>query len=303
MLLLQQMMVLFIYMVIGYVACKKGIFDDRTSKDLSWLVVNIANIAMIISAAINNDGSIKGKDLITTFILAICVYAILLIIAQFIPVIFHAAEDEKGAFKVMSIFNNIGFMGYPVIAAAYGNSALLYAAVFTMIFNVLVYTYGIQTIRMDEKKGGFHLKSIINPGVISSLIALVLYVTQLPMPQFIKSTASGLSNLTGPISMMIIGVSLTRISVKDLFLDLRLLVYSFVKLLVVPILGTLLVKQFVSNQMLCQVCMVMLATPVASMTAMLAQQYQGNQMLVSKGVALTTVLSVVTIPLVSAIVF
>jgi hypothetical protein len=218
-------------------------------------------------------------------------------------VIFHAAEDEKGACKVMSIFNNIGFMGYPVIAAAYGNSALLYAAVFTMIFNVLVYTYGIQTIRMDEKKGGFHLKSIINPGVISSLIALVLYVTQLPMPQFIKSTASGLSNLTGPISMMIIGVSLTRISVKDLFLDLRLLVYSFVKLLVVPILGTLLVKQFVSNQMLCQVCMVMLATPVASMTAMLAQQYQGNQMLVSKGVALTTVLSVVTIPLVSAIVF
>ena len=61
MLLLQQMMVLFIYMIIGYVACKKGIFDDVFSKKMSWLVVDIAEIALVISAAINNDGSIGGE--------------------------------------------------------------------------------------------------------------------------------------------------------------------------------------------------------------------------------------------------
>ena len=64
MLLFQQMIVLFIYMVIGYFACKKGIFDDAFSKKMSWLVVNVANIAMVISAAVNNDGSIEGEDLI-----------------------------------------------------------------------------------------------------------------------------------------------------------------------------------------------------------------------------------------------
>ena len=304
MLLLQQMIVLFIYMMIGYIACKKGILDEGFSQKTSWLVVNVANIAMVISAAINNDGSIEGQDLILTMILAMCVYAVLLMIAFFVPFIFHVPADEKGVYKVMTVFNNTGFMGYPIIVAVYGSSALLYAVIFTVTFNILVYTYGIQTIRGDKKEGEkFQIKSIFNVGLLSSLLALILYITKTPMPQFIKSTTSGLSNLTGPLSMMVIGISLSHFPLKNLFKDIRLLIYSLVKLLVIPVLGTLVVTRFVDNEMLCRVCMIILATPAASMTVMLAQQYHGNLEIASRGVALTTLLSVVTIPAVSAIVF
>ena len=105
--------------------------------------------------------------------------------------------------------------------------------------------------------------------------------------------------------MMVIGISLTSIRLKELFLDKRLLLYSLTKLLVIPILAMQVIVRVIDNEMLCGVCMVMLATPAASMTAMLAQQYGDEESAeqAAKGVALTTLLSVVTIPVVSAVVF
>ncbi len=102
--------------------------------------------------------------------------------------------------------------------------------------------------------------------------------------------------------MMVIGASLATINLKKLFTDLRLLLFSVIKLLVLPAVGVMVIRQFVDNEVILGVCLVMLATPVGSMTAMLAQQYDGDYEMASKGVALTTILSVATIPLVSMLV-
>ena len=109
-----------------------------------------------------------------------------------------------------------------------------------------------------------------------------------------------LADMTAPLSMMVIGASFGQMSVREMATDLRLLVFSGIKLLLIPIGGMWILSKFVDNSMLLGVCMVMLATPVGSMTAMLAQQYNCDSELASKGVALTTLLSVATIPLVSA---
>ena len=122
------------------------------------------------------------------------------------------------------------------------------------------------------------------------------------MPTFIKSTVTYLSNLTAPLSMMVIGASLATINIKKLFMDVKLLIFSAIKLIVIPVAGVLIIRQFVDNDIICGVCMVMLATPVGSMTAMLAQQYDGDYEMASRGVALTTVLSVATMTLVAMLV-
>ena len=101
---------------------------------------------------------------------------------------------------------------------------------------------------------------------------------------------------------MVIGASLTKIELKDLFTDVRLLLFCGWKLLVVPIVLLFILKMFITNEMLLGVCMVVLSTPIASMTAMLAQQYDGNYGLASKSVALSTILSVITMPIVSMVV-
>ena len=301
MVLLQQMGILFVYMMIGYVACKKEYFDQEFGKKLSWLVVNVANPMLAISAVVNNEEQIAKKDFYVTVLLAICFYAFFLILAQILPRLIGVQKSDIGVYKMMTTFNNIGFMGFPVIAAAYGNGTLIYAVPFSIMFNILCYTWGIQTLCGGGEKGNW--KRIINIGTISGIISIVLFFMQIPVPKMICSLSAGLSNLTGPLSMLVIGISIAAMELKDLFTDVKLLKFALIKLLAVPVATMLLVCQVIDNRLICEVFLVMMATPAASMCAMLSQQYGGDYELAAKGVALTTILSVVTMPIVSEIVF
>lgn len=301
MVLLQQMGILFVYMMIGYVACKKEYFDQEFGKKLSWLVVNVANPMLAISAVVNNEEQIAKKDFYVTVLLAICFYAFFLILAQILPRLIGVQNSDIGVYKMMTTFNNIGFMGFPVITAAYGNGALIYAVPFSIMFNILCYTWGIQTLCGGGEKGNW--KRIINIGTISGIISIVLFFMQIPVPKMICSLSAGLSNLTGPLSMLVIGISIAAMELKDLFTDVKLLKFALIKLLAVPVAAMLLVCQVIDNRLICEVFLVMMATPAASMCAMLSQQYGGDYELAAKGVALTTILSVVTMPIVSEIVF
>lgn len=301
MVLLQQMGILFVYMMIGYVACKKEYFDQEFGKKLSWLVVNVANPMLAISAVVNNEEQIAKKDFYVTILLAICFYAFFLILAQILPRLIGVQKSDIGVYKMMTTFNNIGFMGFPVIAATYGNGALIYAVPFSIMFNILCYTWGIQTLCGGGEKGNW--KRIINIGTISGIISIVLFFMQIPVPKMICSLSAGLSNLTGPLSMLVIGISIAAMELKDLFTDVKLLKFALIKLLAVPVAAMLLVCQVIDNRLICEVFLVMMATPAASMCAILSQQYGGDYELAAKGVALTTILSVVTMPIVSEIVF
>jgi len=302
MLLLQQMIVLFILMLIGYYVSKKGFITDATFKQLSWIVVYVACPAMVISGSVNSGKMIEGKELFSTMGLTLLIYAVLILIAFVTPVLLGVAKEDRGVYKVMMIFSNIGFMGFPLVGSIYGADALLYAALFQIPFNVLIYTYGILVLKKktdDNEK--LDLKKILNIGVICCIISIVIAIFQIETPTFVKTTVSNLSNLTAPLSMMVIGASLTKIKFKDLFTDVRLLLFCGLKLLVIPVVMLLILKQFIDSDMVLGVCMVVLSTPVASMTAMLAQQYDGNYALASRGVAVSTILSVITMPIVAMI--
>lgn len=301
MIVLQQMAVLFIVMMIGFWAYKKDIIDSVTSKKLSSIVVNIANPAMILSGVIGDTSQIKGRDLIVTVTATLVLYLALLIAGTILPHLLRIPKKSIGTYRVMAVFSNIGFMGFPIISAVYGSGALLYASIFLIPYNILIYTYGIQMMKQGEKEA-FHWKKVVNIGVVFCIISIFLFITNISLPGWVESTITTLSGLTAPLSMMVIGASFATMNLKELFCDGKLLLFSVVKLLVFPIVGTLIAKQWIDNWALCGVIMIMLSTPVGSMTAMLAQEYNGDYALASKGVAITTILSVVTIPLVSAIV-
>lgn len=303
MLLLQQMVVLFLLMAVGFYCYKKSIITDEVSKKLSAIVVNIANPAMVLTGCMSDD-KIHGSELILTAVVMVGIYVVLLILAQIVPRLLRVEKKSRGTYGAMTVFTNIGFMGFPVVAALYGSGALLYASLFTIPYNVLIYTYGVSSMSVDKNKAktGSSLKRILNAGVIACVITVIVYLLELPIPTFIKNTVTHLSNLTAPLSMMVIGASLATINLRKLFTDVKLLLFSAIKLIVIPVIGVLIIRQFVDNEVICGVCMVMLATPVGSMTAMLAQQYEGDYEMASRGVALTTVLSVLTMPLVAMLV-
>ena len=304
MLLLQQMIVLFIFMGIGFYCGKKGFISDSSAKTLSFIVVNIANPAMILNAGLSDEALIQGKELAFMFLLAIGVFAFLILLGYIIPPILRVPAEDIGPYKVMIIFNNIGFMGFPILQATYGPQSLLYASLFLFPFNILIYTYGIACMRKNsQEKESFDLSKAVNVGTIACAVSLIIYLFGIPVPDFLKTTASSLSGLTGPLSMMVIGQSMINMKAKEMFGDIRLFIFSLIKLVAVPVVGIMILKLFITDELILNVCYIMLATPVASMAAMLAQQFDGDYKLASKGVALTTILSVITIPLVSLLIF
>lgn len=288
-------------MLVGLVMVKAKVVSEENCKVLSAIVVKVANPALILSALLSSGKTIQGKSLLFTVILAGGLYAGLILLAQIIPKILKSSKEDTGAYKMMTIFSNIGFMGFPLVSAIYGDEALLYAAIFQIPYNLLIYTYGIETMRStQQKKEENKLMKIWNIGVVTCLLTIILYVFGVKIPSLIGEAIQYLGGLTAPLSMLVIGASFASIDFKSILGDRRLVVFTVLKLIVIPLIGCFLLQQIVADGVLRGVCMIMLATPVGSMTAMMAQQYEGNYELTTKGVALTTVLSVITIPLIFA---
>lgn len=303
MILLQQMLALFILMLIGYFCGKKGVLDPSATKKISWLVVNVANVAMILQAGLDNRSDTPLETLLLMGEIAIGMYAMLIIFAGVLPMLLGVKREVRGVYRSMLVFSNIGFMGLPLLMALSGAKAVLYAAVFQFIFNFLQYSYGISNICAGkEEADGFLWKRMINPGLTACVLALLAFFTKVDMPDFVDTVLKNLANLTAPLSMLVIGQSFTEFKLKELFTDVRLLIFILIKLLVIPIASMLFLKQWITDPMILTVCLVMISTPVASMTAMIAQQYEGNYELAAKGVALSTLLAVVTMPFVSMVV-
>ena len=366
MVMLQQMIVMFLMMAVGYLCYRKQILTEEVSRKVSAIVVNVANPCMILSSALT-DQQMQGKELVQTLAIVVMMYVFLLVMAQLLPRILCIQKESRGAYAAMTVFANIGFMGFPVLAAMYGNGALLYGAVFQIPFNILIYTYGVAVLtrkpgacakaeqdvkaepdvksevdvkaesdvkaepngktgeRQDaqgitatvngmseniengsEQQGKLQgtveiMKKIFNIGVIACIAAMLLYFLQTPVPSFLQAFITNLGNLTAPLSMMIIGASLAQMPFKELFLDKKLLLFSLVKLLLLPAVWMIMVNRVAEQEILRGVCLVMMATPAGSMTAMLAQQYGGDYETASRGVALTTVLSVITMPLLASV--
>ena len=209
----------------------------------------------------------------------------------------------------MTIFGNVGFMGFPIISSLYGGGALLYASLFLLPYNILIYTYGVWEMCKSsgegsgavKKSGRESIEQIFNIGVIFCIIAVVVYALGIKFPAWVNTTVSMLSSTTAPLSMMVIGASFATMNFKKVFLNVRTWVFSALRLLVIPVLGTFLVSLVTDNPSIIGVTMVMLGVPVGSMTAMLAQEYGGDYALSSETVAMTTLLSVVTFPIVSMV--
>ena len=303
MILLQQMIAFFIFMLIGYYMRRKNVLDEKGASAISWLIVNFANPALILSGAVSGGGAIPAGDLLKTLGTGIALYLAMVIMAYFIPVILRAPRRETGIYRNMTVFTNIGFMGYPLINALLGARAVLYSFFFNDTATTEIYTYAIRNFEYyaGRQTSRFSPKSLLNVGMIASLIAIALNFIQPPIPMFMTTTITHLSNCTAALSMINIGAFVAGMELKKLVTDRRLNLFAFVRMLIIPIAGTFVMKLLIHDQLLLMIGMITLAAPTGSMAAIMANQHDPDSDLTVRGVALNTVLSVITIPLVSLI--
>ena len=310
MIAVKQMLVLSILMLVGFIAYKKDIINREAHKKLSGIVVNIAAPASILVSVLSDRQFADGRALLQVILIALVMHGAYLLLAQWIPGLLRVNKKDEKVYGVMTVFSNLSFIGFPVVSSLCGEQAVFYAAIFTLPYNILIYTYGVRSLSSGsdgESAPQITVRQILtrvcNVGILSCFVAILLFITKIEVPDFLKSSLTMLGNLTAPLSMICIGVSFALLNLRDVFLDCRLYVFSFLKLLAIPVLAMLLLDCFSVDSTVRTVCMIMFSVPVGSMTAMFAQEYGGNYELAAKGVALTTLLSVITMPIVFALFF
>ncbi|MEI3291733.1 MAG: AEC family transporter [Faecalibacillus faecis] len=300
MVVFQTMLKLFLLLVLGFVLFKCHIFDEYTNKKISALIVNVASPMLIISSI----AGVEGNDKSIVFLMigaGILMYIGFIILGKIINRIFPFPKKDWPVYECMVVFANTGFMGYPVLLDVFGQEAVFYASLIHMAFNFFVYTYAILCLtKSDDSEFKLNFKQLLTPGIVLIFIGILIYLFDMQLPSVLMDTINSIGSLTAPLSMMMIGSSLAVYPIKDSFTDWRSYVFAFVRLIIVPFMTMIVCRLLHINPYYANITIITNAMPVGSMVLMLATQYNANVKIVTRNIVVSTLLSVITIPIVVA---
>lgn len=300
MVVFQTMLKLFLLLILGFVLFKCHIFDEYTNKKISALIVNVASPMLIISSIAGVEGS--NKSIVFLMIGAgILMYIGFIILGKIINRIFPFSKKDWPVYECMVVFANTGFMGYPVLLDVFGQEAVFYASLIHMAFNFFVYTYAIMCLtKGDDSEFIINFKQLLTPGIILIFVGIFIYLFDIQLPSVLMDTINSVGSLTAPLSMMMIGSSLAVYPIKDSFTDWRSYVFAFVRLMIVPFVTMIMCRLLHIDAYYANITIITNAMPVGSMVLMLATQYNANVKIVTRNIVVSTLLSVITIPIVVA---
>ena len=296
----QTLLKLFLLLVLGFVLFKCHIFDEYTNKKISALIVNVASPMLIISSI----AGVEGNDKSIVFLMigaGILMYIGFIILGKIINRIFPFPKKDWPVYECMVVFANTGFMGYPVLLDVFGQEAVFYASLIHMAFNFFVYTYAIMCLtKGDDSEFKLNFKQLLTPGIILIFVGIFIYLFDIQLPSVLMDTINSVGSLTAPLSMMMIGSSLAVYPIKDSFTDWRSYVFAFVRLMIVPFVTMIMCRLLHIDAYYANISIISNAMPVGSMVLMLSTQYIANVKIVTRNIVVSTLLSVITIPIVVA---
>ena len=297
--IITQMLMIFGIVLVGLFAAKRNLWAGELDRKLSVFIMNISMPALILASVMGKDLAFENSELIALGVVAVVNYVVLIGLAYLIPHLFKVNKARLGICRFMLAVGNVSFIGYPVCDAVFGSKAVFCASVLNIPFNLLVFTIGVSFINGGKAKSAFSPKLILSPCVIASLIAVVIAVARIQMPTPVGQWFHLLGDLTTPCALLIIGSSLSHIPVRDMFGNRFVYSMTVLRLIILPlavggVLALMGVNPFVSD-----VAVVLSAMPVATNGIMLCLQYGKDERVMTQGLFFTTLMSVVTIPLVA----
>ncbi len=286
-----QVMTLFLLILSGFLAAKCHILDDKGLRGLNTLVLTFAQPAMILHKLQTPATPELIAELSLVFVLTCATIAIAGVIS--FRLFAKEVPQRRAVLTNLSMVSNCGFMGYPVITATMGEGALIYAVIFVTAFNLMCWTLG--SYYFGGRKAMQPQKLLTNPTIWAVAGGLTLFLTGWTLPGFINNALNMMGSITTPVAMFVIGARLISLRAAHLK-DTRLLLVCALRLLFFPAMILLLrltplPEMVVSSVYLCT------AMPCAALTAMQAERYDCDRELASRGVALSTALSMATVPL------
>jgi len=289
-----QVATLLVIIVIGYIASRLNIITEQVNKKLSEILLNITSPLLIFSSFLMEYSMEKLVNAGYVMALGVVMFIVSIILAE--KVLFAGQDEKKKAvLKAAAVFSNCGYMGFPVIDSILGQEGVFYASMYVTIFYIFLWSYGV-IIYSGERNLKTVWKAFVSPAMIAVYIGAVVFLFQIPMPYFISSSAKMVGGMTTPLAMLIIGAIIAQSKLIEAFKGLMVYYASFLRLVAMPVLSLGVARLLRIPPDAMNIVAIVLAMPVGVNVAVFAEKYDMEPLLGSKVVTISTILSVVTIP-------
>lgn len=296
----EKVAAIFLLIIIGFVFGK--IVKEDNTRLLSKLILNIAVPAIIILKISEADYEAVKQDIFALIAISACVFLASLIVG-FIFTRAAAVRNKVEAAVYRSAFynNNFGFLGWPVCAAFFGPMGFTYAVLYSIPMHLLIYTV-TPILLCGEAKNGFNFKLLANAPLIATIIGVALLLLKASLPAFVNGILEMAGATQTPLSMFLIGMILAGADLKKVFTGIKPLLYSFFRLLLIPIAVYFILKNIGVSGLVLGVSVVISAMPAGATVSVLTEKYNSDSVLAVQIVIVSTLLSLVTIPVISLLV-
>ena len=292
-----QVVTLFIMISAGFVLKKLKKITVDAQKQMMFILLYVVSPCLIVNAMqIERSASLARNMLLTGA--GCCAYFAIAVALN--RLFFRKREpDTRDVLRFSTIYPNCAFMGFPLIRAVLGDESMLFASIFLIIFQLIHWTHGV--VLMGGRKAASVKAVLINPGTFGFIIGLLFFTLNIRLPWPIANATKAVADINTALAMFIIGAMMADADIKALFKMKNLYAAASLKLLFFPAVVAAVLYPFNLPPIVYCTCVILSATPSAGVTAMFAQQFERDEITGASAVSLTTLLSIVTLPLFAAV--
>lgn len=293
----EKVAVLFIMIGVGYACSKFRVITQRGAAQITTVLLYIVTPCVIISSLQHTVKGVNAQTLLAAGGLAVLAHVLGIAISL---LLFRSREDRrKRVLRFATVYSNCGFMGLPVVQAVLGSEGVVYVSMYIAVFNLFSWTHGLSMMSGGNKASV--KKLLLNPGVIGLVVGLPLFFCSVHLPDIVLSPLNSFSDLNTPLAMLVIGGHIAKVNFRELFSDKDVYKIVFYRLIFIPALFFGIMLLLKPDTMVLQACVIVCSAPTGATVALFAAQYGGDVKLASKAVAVTTLFSVVTMPVFAAL--
>lgn len=291
-----QVVILFVLMSVGFICTKTKLVTDKSISGFVNVLLYIVTPCLIVNSFLSVEFS--SKTITSLAIAAGCAVISHLIGILISHIVRENDKRRRAVLRFGTIFSNAGYMGLPLAQALFGSEGVFYGSIYVVVFNIIQWTYGIT---LYNKGNNSLIKTLVNPGTIGVIIGLPLFLLNINLPEIIGTPVNYLASLNTPLAMMVTGYYFACSDFRNGMKNAKMWLVISLKMIVVPMIALLIFKYVfsLSGVLLCS-CVLPISTPTAVNTMILASKYESDTDMGLKLVTLSTLFSVITMPLILA---
>lgn len=292
-----QVITLFLLMAVGYVLGRLGRLNSEGCAQLTFLLLYVVMPCVVLDIMqVHPDAQLlleMGESLVLTVGLYLCFSAMALLLGR------KADPAARASLRFGAVYGNVGFMGLPLAEAVLGSESQIYVVVTLVVFNVYSWIHGV--LVMGGRRALSPRRAILNPGTIALVLGLPFLLLGLRLPGSLSTAVGYIADLNTPLAMIVIGAQMSAMDLPATLRQARLYTVSLVRLVVMPVFAALVLLPFHLSPLLYCTMVILSGAPAAGTTSMFAQRFGQDTAVAAQMVSLSTLLSVVTLPLVAVL--